>query len=143
MERGWAVRGTSRSADGLAAIEAAGIEPAAADPDRPGTVLEHVGDIAVVVWLMGSASGEPATVEAINGFRLESLLERFVDTPVRGVVYEAEGSAGAEALAHGAELVEAATARWRIPSRILRADPARHEDWAAQACETVISLLGI
>jgi hypothetical protein len=141
LQQGWAVRGTSRSAAGLAAIEAAGIEPASADPDRPGTVLEQVGDVAIVAWLMGSASGEPDAIEAINGFRLESLLEKFVDTPVRGVVYEAEGSVGADALAHGAELVEAASERWRIPARILRADPAEHEAWAQRACEAVTSLL--
>ncbi len=42
------MRGTSRGEHGLAAIEAAGIEPALADPDRVGTVLEVVGDVAVV-----------------------------------------------------------------------------------------------
>jgi hypothetical protein len=135
------VRGTSRSAEGLALIEAAGIEPASADPDRPGTVLEQVHDVAIVAWLMGSAAGEPDAIEPINGFRLESLLEKFVDTPVRGIVYEAEGSVGAEALAPGAELVEAASERWRIPSRILRADPSEPERWAQQACEAVTSLL--
>ena len=55
---GWRVRGTSRRPEGLTAIEAAGIESAPADPDRAGTVLELCGDIAVVVWLLGSARGE-------------------------------------------------------------------------------------
>ena len=43
----------------LAVIEAAGIEAAIADPVRPGTILDLVGDVAVVHWLLGSASGEP------------------------------------------------------------------------------------
>jgi prephenate dehydrogenase len=34
IERGWVVRGTTRDQAGLAAIEAVGIEPALADPDR-------------------------------------------------------------------------------------------------------------
>ena len=136
------MRGTSRSDAGLTAIESAGIEPASADPDRPGTVLELVHDVAIVAWLMGSAAGDPDAIDAINGFRLESLLEKFVDTPVRGVVYEAEGSVGADRLAHGAELVEAASERWRIPARILRADPGEHEIWADRACEAITSLLG-
>ena len=51
------MRGTSRREEGLAAIEAAGIEPALADPDRVGTVLELVGDVAVVFHLLGSADG--------------------------------------------------------------------------------------
>ena len=141
IERGWAVRGTSRAAEGLAAIEAVGIEPAIADPDRPGTVLERVGDVAIVAWLMGSMSGDPAAAGAINGYRLESLLEKLVDTPVRGIVYEAVGGTDAEVLAHGAELVEAASERWRIPSRILRAEPDDHDAWADQACEAITSLL--
>ncbi|HWN73538.1 MAG TPA: hypothetical protein VNN15_07015, partial [Solirubrobacterales bacterium] len=49
LAEGWAVRGTSRRAEGLAAIEAAGIESAQADPDRPGTILELVNDVAVLV----------------------------------------------------------------------------------------------
>ena len=57
LAEGWQVRGTSRREEGLAAIEAAGIEPALADPAEPGTVLELVGDVAMVVWLLGSAEG--------------------------------------------------------------------------------------
>ena len=92
LEEGWAVRGTSRREEGLAAIEAAGIEPALADPERPGTVLELVGDVAVVSWSLGSAAGEAEEVEAIHGARLERLLEHLVETPVRRFVYEASGS---------------------------------------------------
>ena len=97
LAEGWAVRGTSRREEGLAAIEAAGIEPALADPDRVGTVLELVGDVAVVFHLLGSAAGEPEALAAIHGPRLERLLEKLVDTPVRGVVYEAVGSVDAGA----------------------------------------------
>ena len=52
------MRGTSRREEGLAAIEAAGIEAAIADPDRPGTILELVADVALVVWMLGSAEGD-------------------------------------------------------------------------------------
>jgi uncharacterized protein YbjT (DUF2867 family) len=48
LEEGWAVRGTSRGAEGLAEIEDAGIEPALADPERPATLLELVGDVTAV-----------------------------------------------------------------------------------------------
>ena len=72
LEDGWAVRGTSRDAEGLEAIEAAGIEPARADPERPGTVLDLVGDVAIVLWLLGSAEGSEEDVAAIHGPRLES-----------------------------------------------------------------------
>jgi nucleoside-diphosphate-sugar epimerase len=108
---GWAVRGTSRREEGLVAIEAAGIEPAAADPDRPGTILELVGDVAVLVLLLGKAEGSPEALEAIHGPRLERLMEHLVETPVRGVLYE-----GTEA---GEQIVRNASQTWRIPVRIL------------------------
>jgi uncharacterized protein YbjT (DUF2867 family) len=107
---GWAVRGTSRRTDGLAAIEAAGIEPALADPDNPGTILDLVEDVAVLVLLLGGAEGSTEGLEAIHGPRLERLMEHLVETPVRGVLYE-----GTEA---GAEVVRAAERTWRIPVRI-------------------------
>ena len=113
------MRGTSRREEGLAAIEAAGIEPALADPDRAGTLLELVGDVAVVFYLLGSAAGEPEALAAIHGPRLERLLEKLVDTPVRGVVYEAVGSVDAAVLAAGAELVGTAARTWRIPVEVV------------------------
>jgi len=115
------VRGTSRREGGLAAIEAAGIEPALADPERPATVLELVGDVAEVYWLFGSAVGPAENLEAIHGTRLERLLERLVETPVRRFVYEAEGTVEDAILARGAEVARAAAERWRIPVALLGA----------------------
>lgn len=108
---GWAVRGTSRREEGLEAIEAAGIEAALADPDRPGTILELVDDVAVLLLLLGSARGTDEELAAIHGPRLERLMEHLVETPVRGVVYE--GTAG------GSEIVRAAGRTWRIPVEVL------------------------
>jgi len=119
LAEGWAVRGTSRRESGLAAIEAAGIEPALADPDRPGTILELVGDVAVVLYLLGSAQGEPDALAAIHGPRLERLAEHLVDTPVRGVVYEASGSVDTALLDGGVEILRTAERTWRIPVAIL------------------------
>jgi uncharacterized protein YbjT (DUF2867 family) len=119
LVEGWQVRGTSRREQGLAAIEAAGIEPALADPAAPGTVLDLVGDVAAVYWLLGSAAGAPGELEAIHGSRLERLLERLVETPVRRFVYEAVGSVDAALLERGATLVRAAEERWRIPVEVL------------------------
>ena len=110
LAEGWAVRGTSRRAEGLEAIAAAGIEPAAADPDRPGTILELVADVAVLVLLLGGCRGSEEELAAVHGPRLERLLEHLVETPVRGVLYE-----GTE---EGAEIVRAAERTWRIPVRV-------------------------
>jgi 3-hydroxyisobutyrate dehydrogenase-like beta-hydroxyacid dehydrogenase len=141
LAAGWAVRGTSRSEQGLEAIEAAGIEPALADLDRVGTVLEHVADVAVVYLLLGSAAGEPEAVAAIHGPRLESLMEKLVDTPVRGVVYEGRGSVDAELLAGGAEIVEAAARTWRIPVEIVREQRDDHRAWSAVMADLALRLL--
>lgn len=141
LAAGWAVRGTSRREEGLAAIEAAGIEAALADPDRVGTVLELVGDVAVVYHLLGSAAGGPEEVAAIHGPRLERLLEKVVDTPVRGVVYEAVGSVDPVLLEAGAELVETAARTWRIPVAVVgaeRRDPAR---WSEEMVDLALGLL--
>ena len=110
LAEGWAVRGTSRRDEGLEAIEAAGIEAAVADPDQPGTILELVGDVTVLVLLLGGATGNAEHLDAIHGPRLERLMEHLVETPVRGVVYE--GTEGGE------EIVRNAARTWRIPVRI-------------------------
>ena len=135
------VRGTSRTEAGAEEIRARGHEAAVADPDRPAGILELVGDVTVVHWLLGSATGAPENLEAIHGPRLERLLEHLVDTPVRGVVYEAVGSVPAEVLEGGAELVREAAERWRIPARILLADPGDHEIWMAAAAALTTDVL--
>ena len=142
LGRGWAVRGTSRSEPGLAEIAAAGIEPALADPDRPGTVLDLVGDVTVVHWLLGSATGDPEEIAAIHGPRLERLLERLVDTPVRGFVYEAAGTVAPDLLNGGSEIVRAAAQRWRIPVEIVIADPADPRRWKDEVSAATARLTG-
>jgi uncharacterized protein YbjT (DUF2867 family) len=122
-DEGWQVRGTSRREAGLAAIEAAGLEAAGADPAQPATVLELVADATAVVWLLGSARGQPDEVEAIHGERLERLLERLVETPVRGFAYEATGDVARATLEGGAGLVRSAGARWRIPFALFDGQP--------------------
>ncbi len=139
---GWQVRGTSRDEAGLAAIEAAGIEPSEADPDRPGTVLELCGDVAVVVWLLGSAAGDPAAVEAIHGPRLERLLEKLVDSPVRGFAYESVGGVDPAVLASGRRIVERAGETWRIPVALL-SEARDAPGWAARTAGEVSGLLAV
>jgi hypothetical protein len=129
------VRGTSRREEGLAAIEAAGMEAAQADPERPATILELVDDVAVLVLLLGSAIGGEEELEAIHGPRLERLMEHLVETPVRGVLYE-----GTEA---GAGVVGAASRTWRIPVRTISASLSQrsYSDQGDGLAEEVRALL--
>jgi uncharacterized protein YbjT (DUF2867 family) len=126
---GHAVRGTTRSAERLAAIEAAGVEAVVADPDRLGTLMVRLAGVTVVCWLMGSAGGE------VNGPRLETFLERLVDTPVRGFLYEAAGGSA------GADSVRAAAERWRMPAEIVDVEPVDHEAWVSAMRAAVKRLL--
>jgi nucleoside-diphosphate-sugar epimerase len=135
LAEGWAVRGTSRRDEGLGAIEAAGIEPALADPERPGSILELVNDVAILVLLLGSAGGSGEELEAIYGPRLERLMEHLVETPVRGVLYE-----GTE---EGAEVVRAASRTWRIPVRTISASTSQpaYRTGGDELAEEVMALL--
>ncbi len=140
LAEGWAVRGTTRREEALAAIEAAGIEPVLADPDRPGTLLDLIGDITVVHWLLGSARGEPEAVAAVHGTRLERLLERLVDTPVRGFVYEAAGTVEPGDLARGEAAVRTAAATWRIPAEVVKATPDDPQVWLDAMLEATLRI---
>lgn len=138
IDAGWTVRGTSRYDEKLPPLFEAGIDPALADPDRPGTLLDLVGDVTVVHYLLGSAVGEAELLEAIHGPRLERLMEKLVDTPVRGFVYEAAGSVDPGLLAGGAEIVRAAGMTWRIPCEIVSSDPGDPPSWTAEMAEATL-----
>jgi uncharacterized protein YbjT (DUF2867 family) len=119
------VRGTTRSAKRLRELEAAGIEGVAADPDRLATLVPALSGVSVVCWLMGTAGGSPE----VHGARLKTLAEHVVDTPVRGLVYEAAGSVDASLLEQGAQVVGEASRIWHMRAEVVTADPEDHESW--------------
>ena len=125
------MRGTSRTEDGRAAIAAAGLEGVEADPDKFATLMPQLAGTTVICWLMGSAEGEADAVEALHGPRLRTLLERLVDSGVRGLVYEGAGTAPAAVLVEGAEEVRLASATWRMPAEVVLADPGT-PDWMTE-----------
>ena len=133
------MRGTSRSSARADAIAETGAEPFVGDPDRIGTLMEALAGVTIVVWLLGSATGEGA--EELHAGRLRMLCEKLVDTPVRGLVYEGAGSLPDEVLAGGAEVVRRAAATWSIPVEILGTDPAACAEWTRDAVAAVDRLL--
>ena len=139
-EDGHVVRGTSRGAAGCQRIAEAGFEAVEADPDRLATLMPQLAGTSVVCWLMASAQGEPQSLQALHGARLKALMERLVDSGVRGLVYEAAGTAPAALLAAGAEEVRLAAATWRMPAEVVSAEPAGGE-WVAQMRAAVGSVL--
>jgi hypothetical protein len=92
--------------------------------------------------LLGSASGPPEALEALFTTRLDMLLEKMLDTTVRGVVYERSGTAGPELLATGADRVAAACRRSLIPFVMLDTEPADHAAWVSAAAAGVREILG-
>jgi uncharacterized protein YbjT (DUF2867 family) len=127
---GHAVRGTTRDPERLAQIEAAGAEAVLADPYKLATLLPQIEGVGVICWLLGSASGDREELAALHGPRLRSLLERLVDAPVRGFVYEAAGTAGDELLAGGAAALETFNETFHMPVELVDGD---HSGWPAAA----------
>jgi uncharacterized protein YbjT (DUF2867 family) len=128
-----AVRGTTRAPERLAELEKAGIEGVVADPDRLATIVPVLSGVSVVCWLMGTADGSPE----VNGARLQTLCEHLVDTPVRGLVYEAAGTVDRALLEQGAHIVREASRVWRIRGEVVISDPAAHEEWLGAMKEAV------
>jgi nucleoside-diphosphate-sugar epimerase len=132
------VRGTTRSAERLPELQAAGVEGVVADPDRLATLVPSLSGVTVVCWLMGSADGSPE----VNGDRLQTLMEHLVDTPVRGLVYEAAGSLDPDFLERGADVVRSASRTWHMPVEVVMVDPGSREEWVGAmkaAVERVLS----
>jgi len=136
---GHPVRGTTRNPQKLAEVEDAGAEAVLADPYRLATVMPQIANVSAVCWLMGSALGDD--VEALHTTRLQTMLERLVDTMVRGLVYEAAGSIDPELLRGGAARVREAGATWHMPTEVVDADPAAHDAWLAAMTAAVERLL--
>jgi uncharacterized protein YbjT (DUF2867 family) len=134
---GHAVRGTTRDDARRAEIEAAGAEPFVGDPNVVGTLAPALAHVGVACILLGSATGTDQQLAALHGTRLDMLLERMLDTTVRGVVYQAAGSVGADLLRSGAERVRYACERSLIPYELLGVDPATDDGWVTQAVEAV------
>jgi uncharacterized protein YbjT (DUF2867 family) len=139
---GHAVRVTTRTEAGRAAIEAAGAECWIGTPERLGTLRAALESVTIVCWLLGAVTGGEDEVRALHGSRLEFFLGQVIDTTVRGFVYEAAGTAPGDALTEGERIVRTLGERNAIPVAILTADPRDSGVWLAGARVAVGSLLG-
>lgn len=138
---GHAVRGTTRTQERRAAIEATGAECWVGTPDRIGTLTYALDGATILCWLLGSAQGTREELTALHGTRLQMLLERSIDTTVRGVVYEAAGTVGAEVLTAGVAAVELAHETSEIPFALVEEDGSDPGAWLNAARAAVDGLL--
>jgi hypothetical protein len=151
---GQAVRVTTRSEQGRAAIEAAGAECWVGTPDRLATLRGALENVTILCWMLATATGTPEELSALHGSRLEFFMTQAIDTTVRGVVYEAGGVASAPTsitaagsdttsamLGGGEQIVRVLSKRNSIPTAFVTADPHDRAGWLADARAAVASLL--
>lgn len=138
---GHAVRVVTRDPERHAAIAAAGGEPWTGDPDRIGTLRYALDNVTILVWALGTAQGDDLRVHALHGTRLEMLLERVIDTTVRGVLYECNGTLPVELLSHGARTVEKMCRHNEIPWGLLHHETDDLDGWAASAADAIDRIL--
>jgi hypothetical protein len=125
---GHAVRFVTRHEAFRPEIEAAGGECYIGDPDRIGSLRYGLDNVTVLLWLMGRAPDGD-----LHGSRLTMMMERTIDTTVRGMVYEGtEG--GAAVVARMAEYNE-------IPHAILDAPRDDEDAWVAAVLASVDGVL--
>jgi hypothetical protein len=116
---GHAPRMTTRDPRRRAAIEAAGGECVIADPDVVGTLRYALDNVTILMWLLGTVGAEP-----LQGSRWRMMLERTIDSTVRGVIYERGTDAGEAVTRELAEyngipyaILDAASDPWRPAAR--------------------------
>ena len=125
---GHAVRFVTRHEPFRDAIEAAGGEFYLGDPDRIGSLRYGLDNVTVLLWLMGQAPDGD-----LHGSRLTMMMERTIDTTVRGVVYEGT-EAGAAEVARMAEYNE-------IPHAVLDVPRSDQDAWVAGALTAIDGVL--
>ena len=133
---GHAVRITTRTEAGRAAIEAVGAECWIGTPDRIASLRYALEGVTVVCWLLGTANGAPE----LHGTRLEFMLSQVIDTTVRAFVYESSGSVARDILAAGAALVAARAAQNEIPYALIEDGTQDQLAWARGAQTTISAL---
>jgi hypothetical protein len=138
---GHAARVVTRHESRRAEIEAAGAQCVIGDPDRIGTLRYALDNVTVLLWLLGTASGDPDRVRALHDTRLEFMLERTIDTTVRGVVYEAAGTVAPEVLATGEAHAQRMCARNEIPLVVVRSDAGHERGWLDEVHRAIDALL--
>jgi hypothetical protein len=162
---GHAVRASTRSERGRAAIEASGAECWIGTPDRLATLRGALENVTIACWMLACATGSEEELAALHGSRLEFFLSQAIDTTARGLVYDACAVAGGgmdgadadrdaarrptrELLAGGAQVFRSLTELNAIPAVVLGEDrPAGagaldRQGWLDAAIAAVEELLG-
>jgi hypothetical protein len=136
-----AVRAVTRSEEHRAVLEDAGAEVWIGTPDRIGSLRNGLENVTILAWCLGGATGPADVVAPLHGSRWHMMLEKTIDTTVRGVLYESVGTVDATLLAEGAAITHTMHEQNEIPYRLLDSDPGDPEAWAAAARAQIDALL--
>ena len=144
VQAGHAARITTRSEAGREAIERTGAECWIGTPDRLATLRGALDGVTLACWLLAWARGEPEQLSVLHGSRLALFVRQLIDTPVRGLLYDASaGPVAPGLLASGAAIVRSLSARNAIPARVLSGPAGEDVDaWLRRARSAVGVLLG-
>jgi hypothetical protein len=140
-EDGHTARILTRSEDRREEIERAGAECEVGNPDRLGTLVRALDKVAIACWLLGCASGPVEKVQALHDMRLRSFIVKTIDTTVRGILYEANGTLSPLLLSQGAQIAGDLASENKIPLALLQAHPAERDRWRMEAVTAIGGLL--
>ena len=129
---GHAVRFVTRNPEFAPQIEATGAECFIGDPDRIGTLRYALDNVTVLLWLLGTAGGE------LHGSRLTMMLEKTIDTTVRGIVYERPDQP-----LPGEEIVRRMASYNEIPHALLDTPRDDADAWAAAVRSAIDDVLSV
>jgi hypothetical protein len=139
---GHAVRITTRSEAGRAAIEASGAECWIGTPERLATLRGALDGVTVACWLLAGARGSAEELGELHRTRLEFFLTQAIDTTVRGILYEV-GADAEDLPAAGGQIARRLTERNQIPLACVTVERAETDAWVAAARQAIDSLLGL
>ncbi len=117
-----------------------GGEAVAFDALRLGTLLPLLAETSCLCWCFGMPARPAGEQRELHTTRLQSVLERIVDSPVRAFVYEAPAAEGAAELPPSGELVRSSCERLRIRHAIVGTEPG-HQVAARQVAAAALALL--
>jgi hypothetical protein len=130
---GHAVRAVTRDETRRAEIEAAGAECWIGTPDRIGSLRYALDNVTVLLWLLGTVDDDD-----LHGSRLTMMLERTIDSTVRGIIYET----GVPPTAAGADEVRRMALYNEIPYVMVDApETPDHEGWVAAMHDAIEGIL--
>lgn len=137
-DRGDAIRVVTRQPSKHQRIASFGGEPVEGDPDRIGTfrgAFDHATLLIIALGNVQSVNGltKEECATNLHTHRLDMLLERAIDTTIRGILYETVGDVEPGLLTEGAALVKKRCEFNKIPFGFIDCSDSSPDEWGRSA----------